>query len=628
MNVFEKNINALMSKNAKLVNKIINFVPTEMPQLIQENGNFNLKYKNILLHNKQNPLGEAVEVFSGAENHPTAIHLIYGLGLGYLFQVASLRSQGTVILYEPDLAILKTAFMFVDFSADIKKTNIFISDDIEEVSGYIYQKSNVKNSPLLLITEEYRKLAGDEFNELVANLQRIVGMYSLDLKYTQEKFFPLSCAVIENIPCLINEIPLTKIKDFYKGKTAVVVSAGPTLDRNIETIKKYRDNIVLFVVGTAMKTLSAKGIIPDFLCVIESYDSSRQLEGVDTSKVNFITEPFSNRNMRKFNFKHVFSHISSNLPVNKLWSDIIDEDRSEYLSKGTVSYTALNSARILGCSRIILVGQDLAYIEGQCYSKDSAYKELECRFNQDANKWEISAKNFEDFANSISNAPSFEERRDAANRRLNNLNASLYYVKGIRGDNIPTESVYAAFINPLSEFTSIYSDREYINTSMVGAQIDGFKNMTLEEALSGTVPIDKRELDIDYNIDVEKIKTSLNALSKELDLILNGFEQPRKIIKNINNDINRYKSLNQDILKNLKHLSSLYAELSSSQKDTIFDFVSAAERINVEYEMRSMTNFTVENVKNITNTLNNYYNQAEEKSNVIIQKIQQVLGEI
>ena len=61
------------------------------------------------------------------------------------------------------------------------------------------------------------------------------------------------------------------------------------------------------------------------------------------------------------------------MPINHFWSEICGENIEEYWSKGTVSYNALNSARILGCSKIILVGQDLAYIEGQCYSKNSAY---------------------------------------------------------------------------------------------------------------------------------------------------------------------------------------------------------------------------------------------------------------
>ena len=94
-NIFLKNINALNIKNPALAQKSQNYVPTALPQLVKENGVYNFLYKDALIHNKINPLAEAKEIFSMAVNTPVSIHLIYGLGLGYLFQVTSLNSKGT-----------------------------------------------------------------------------------------------------------------------------------------------------------------------------------------------------------------------------------------------------------------------------------------------------------------------------------------------------------------------------------------------------------------------------------------------------------------------------------------------------------------------------------------------------
>ena len=105
-NIFEKNINALKTKGIKeekLADKLLSYILTDAPQLVRENNCYNFLYKGKLLHNPQSPLGEAAEIFSMCENTPVTIHLVYGLGLGYLFQVVSAKSQGTVILYEPDL---------------------------------------------------------------------------------------------------------------------------------------------------------------------------------------------------------------------------------------------------------------------------------------------------------------------------------------------------------------------------------------------------------------------------------------------------------------------------------------------------------------------------------------------
>ena len=114
-NIFQKNIDAIAKKNENLAKQLLTYLPTDVPQLRQENGAYNLFYKNKYLHNQINPLGEAKEIFSMAENSPVTIHLIYGLGLGYLFQVASLSSLGTVILFEPDLNILRISLNLVDY---------------------------------------------------------------------------------------------------------------------------------------------------------------------------------------------------------------------------------------------------------------------------------------------------------------------------------------------------------------------------------------------------------------------------------------------------------------------------------------------------------------------------------
>ena len=627
MNILEKNLQALTLKNTELAKKILGYVPTDVPQLIQQNGTYNFLYKGKYLHNPLNPLGEAKEIFSMAKNEPVAIHFVYGIGLGYLFQVVSANSQGTVILYEPDLNILKMAFSLVDFSNDILKPNVNITDSLSEAEEYIYQKSNTKNTPLLLSTSTYQELDIEKFNEMVTELQRQVGSFGLDLKYTKEKFYPLTKRIIENIPNIIKEIPLTELKDKFKGKTAVVVSAGPTLDRNIETIKKYRNNVVLITVGTAVRTLISNEIIPDFLCIIESNDCSKQIEGLDLSRVNFVTELFSHPNIKNREFKKVFSHISSNMPVNSLWCDIAGITNEEYFSKGTVSYTALNTARILGCSKIVLVGQDLAYIEGQCYSKDSAYRDLECRFNKELNKWEIAAKDFDNFVKSLGNETDPELQKGVAIERLENLNKSLYFVKGIRGDMIPTESVYAAFIKPLTEFTQNFPDRTYINTSLVGAQIDGFENLSLEEALLDSSQIQAVDTNVDFKYNINLIKDNLFKLKGEIQPALMITEEIKKTCKSLNNDIKRYKNVTVEILKGLKKVSTGYTALSTDYVDKckIFDYITIAERIEMDYQMKMFKDINVQTVSNMINNINHFCDETEVKISEISSVIDNVL---
>ena len=628
-NIFQKNILALAQVNQSLAKRIQEHIPTELPRIVQENGAYNLIYKEKYLHSRISPLGEAKEIFSRASNEPVSIHVVYGLGLGYLFQVACANSKGTVILYEPDLNILWLSFTLVDFTYDIFRSNVFIAGSLDEVSDAIYKKSGTYNNPQLLSVTAEQELNPEVFEEVVSKIREAVGAYSLDLRYTKERFYPSLLMLLENLPKLVNETPLKYAKDAYKGKTAVVVSAGPTLDRNIETLKKNRDKYILFTVGTALKTLTANGIKPDYLCIIETYNSSKQVEGVDLSDVNLITEPYSNPSLRDYKYKQIYSHISANTPVNRFWSEICGEDIEEYWSKGTVSYTALNCARLLGCSKIILVGQDLAYIGGQCYSKDSAYKDLSCEFNEETNRWEITAKDFEAYANSLCQDDDPEVRVSTANRRLIALNNSLYQVKGIDGKTLPTESVYAAFITPLSEYAKHFNDRRYINTSLVGAQIDGYENLPLEDALKDSEPVGDIELKIDFKYDIEKIKNNLLGKLKELKDAVKIIEEGQNCLKNLDNDLKRTKTVNADILKLLKKVSLNYLLLSGefADKSKMFDFMTIADKIDLDYEMKMMREFTAENISGISDKISQYYENALNHINETENKIKGVLNE-
>ncbi len=628
-NIFQKNISALALKNPVLAEQLHNYLPNNVPELVNTNGAYNLKYKGLFIHNVQNPLGEAKEVFSMATNEPVAIHIIYGLGLGYLFQLASLNSLGTVILYEPDLNIMKSAFMLVDFSNDILKNNVFITNTLDGVSGEVYKKSNTANTPQLLSLPSARELNKEDFDIFVKKMQEIVGGYSLDLKFTKETFYPSLKMLIQNMPELMNELPLVKFKDTYLGKTAVVVSAGPTLDRNIETLKKYRDKYILFTVGTAIKTLYKNDIKPDFLCIIETYNASRQVENLDLKDVYFITEPYSNPELRRFEYKKILSHISANSMINHFWADLCEENFEEYWSKGTVSYTALNCARILGFKKIILVGQDLAYIEGHCYSKDSSYKDLVCEYNKEKQKWEITAKDFEAFAKAISASEDAAVRTEVAQRRLSRLNNSLYYVKGIQGDMIPTESVYAAFVKPLTEFAEHFKGIEYINTSLVGAQIDGFKNISLEEALKDSEPISPIELVTDFTYNQSEIQKNINEYILKLTDSIKYTQDGKQIIKNIFNNLKRKKSVDEEILKLLKKVSLIYLNLIGEYSDNnkLYSIISAAEKIDLDYEMKMMRNFNYDGVLRITEKISEYLNKTEAKIYEIENMLKGVLNE-
>ncbi len=609
--IFEKNLDELKSNYLK--NIILNHKITESLQVKNTNG-FNLEYNGIFFHNEKSPLGEAQFIFNNMNNTPASIQIIYGIGLGYLFQYTAINSKGTVILYEPNLDILKTAFTLVDFSNELSKQNVYVAITKNALNEILRNHMGFENYPTLHCLPSYLKLFKEQIETDKKELSVLIGSIMLDSNYTKTRYYPVTRAIINNIPYLSHEIPLCNIQDCYKGQTAVVVSAGPTLYENIETLKKYQDNVVILCVGPAYRALVSAGIKPDFLCIIEDRNCIGQISGLDISEVNLIIEPATHNIFHKLKPKKTFLHISNNLPPNKIWADIAGLETKEYNSRGTVSYCALNSARILGCDTIILVGQDLGYLDNRLYSKDSAYGDLKLVFNETTKNYEVIAENMQRFAEAMSTNK--EKQMMYAKQRLAQYNGKITTIKSISGDLIPTDVVYTTFAANISKFPKLYPGRKYINTSMKGALLDGFENIPLDKALEGSTPVKKKDFS-DLTFDKkDEIITNLEKIKNSFAAAITAINDNQKLLSRFKTEYNRRKCLTKDMLATLKKIISNYTWLSInfSQKNPVFDFITKKEQMVFETFLSKSENIDLPAALRIAELQSKYLTEAIEKT--------------
>ena len=627
--ILEKNLDAL--KNKLIAFNIKDYIVTKKFAVENTNG-YNLFYEEQPLHNPKSPLGEAQAIFKTCKNTPTSILIVYGLGLGYLFQYAAQNTIGTVILYEPNFDILRTSFQLVDFSNELCKDNIFVATNKEELNKILRSTFNSENYPEIVCLPAYKKIFKETIEKDASEINTIIGGIAMDYSYTKNRFLHIANTILNNIPHLVDEPPLCSIKDIYKGKTAVVCSAGPTLAENIETLKKYKDNVVIISVGPAFRSLVKAGITPDFLCVIENKDCSGQIKGLDLSHTALIIEPYTHPKFhkRKNEAKKTFAHISNNLPPNTIWKELINVDISEYASKGTVSYCALNSARILGCNKIVLVGQDLAFLGEHVYSKDSIYKDLKIRFNNEQNKYEIYAENFDNYSEALTQCTTKETRDKIARRRIDNYNKRLTTVKGINGDILPTEVVYTTFVSHISKYSQLHPEIEFINTSLKGALIEGYKNISLEEALKDSSPIEKAEFDNIQAFDKNNVIEKLIALKNSFNIAENKIADIKRLLIRFKTEKIRHKSLTKDMLKTLKNVISEYTKLSINyaEKHQIFDFISKKEQMEFEIFLQKAVNIDYNTAVRLAELQEEYLNVTSEnitKTKTIIDNNIQIL---
>ncbi len=168
---------------------------------------------------------------------------------------------------------------------------------------------------------------------------------------------------IQNLKYLKDSITTDDLKGvFSKNVPAIIVSAGPSLDKNVQELKNAKGKAVIIAVDTAVKHLLARDIIPDFTFTLDpnkwtghyADDRSSQIPMICRIETN--TEIFDKHSGRKIYFQaHKF--------FNKIY-ELFGKELSELLTGGSVSTAAFAACASMGFDKIILVGQDLAYADG------------------------------------------------------------------------------------------------------------------------------------------------------------------------------------------------------------------------------------------------------------------------
>ena len=564
--VLNANLEAIKRYDKNLADEIlrINNIKSTFELIQNQNSEYNILYNSIPLHSLEGAKLEAQKVVDKIEelDNKNAIRVIYGLGLGYLADEFISKTSGTVIIYEPDTELLRAVFEILEFGENLLKNNVFITNNKEKLLKIIDIISDKETKITVSFLNSYFNLYKNDIYTLAGFIERKRGEKQANTN-TINKIAPFAAFnTLQNLEKITKTPLVSSLKDLYKGSCALIASAGPSLKDNIETIKKYRDNFILFAVGPAMKLLESNNIKPDFLCVVEALDTSAQINDIDLSDINLIFEPYSNSYLWDLKVKNKFLFFSKDNFLNDFLADNLGINISGNKTVGTVSYCALSSAKIMGFKKIILCGQDLAFKDEQCYAKGSVYEDLECVFNPELNKYEIRAKDYEQYKKKLL-AKKYLDGKYAdyfAKNYIKRLNSTIYSVIGQNGKMLPTQACYAIFIKYFEEFAKNNPNLDLINSSTGGAQINGFKNLALEQVMLETDKVQKVQIPCQIP---QYDQSKIIKIKQKMIKVYTKLQEKTAPLENSQNEIIKEFSRRKTVNKNIeKHERKIILELN------------------------------------------------------------------
>ncbi len=295
--------------------------------------------------------------------------LVFGLGNGMLVKALLKRGEVTgdfqVIIYEPDTSILKKAMEVFDLQ-DVfsnEKVCVFIEGVSKELFTVVLDDHidlkklqgtgrNAYPNYAMLYPEEYRRfLSAVEMNEMI-----IEGSMNVEVRYG-EKYYN---NILSNLPAFSRSKSLSSLKEnIPKGLTAILISSGPSLSRNIKELKRASGKCLMIAVDSALPPLFKEDIQPDIYMCVDANKPTTHFTEERTRRSAIVTALESIPGAIREG-QTVFFEATKNDYISRFLEEE-NIDMPVISTGGTVANSAYALAEYLGASVIILTGQDLAY---------------------------------------------------------------------------------------------------------------------------------------------------------------------------------------------------------------------------------------------------------------------------
>ncbi|EGK8166839.1 motility associated factor glycosyltransferase family protein [Campylobacter coli] len=410
--LFNKNIEALSNI---LLKESLKEIKSSKFELILGKDNLDINLKDTSIKNNgggynenllyQDPIKE-LQTMLNTYNDKYLLYPVlyfYGFGNGVLFKaLLQNKNHQHIVVFEKDIEIIWIMFHILDFSHELQNARLMVLNtnkleiqDYNELCSFkpFFQFSRIYF--LELMSHYYERFHEDILGlnkKLAENFKNSIvshGNDPLDALQGIEQF-------VYNLPQMITHPSYKELLSKRKGisDTAIIVSTGPSLTKQLPLLKKYASKATIFCADSSYPILAKHGIKPDYVLSLERIP---------------LTSEFFNNDFGEFDKDIVF-----------VCAGVVHPKTIEYLKNKTfiitqkilafpyyinlknfcyaavgfsVAHMAYEFATHLSHKNIIFIGQDLAYAEdGFSHTKDySNLDKHEGHFQRDKGKFQCLA---------------------------------------------------------------------------------------------------------------------------------------------------------------------------------------------------------------------------------------------
>ena len=302
---------------------------------------------------------------------------MFGLGDGSLALEAlkGMGESGRLFIYEPSFSLLQQALGDFDLQELLADGRVTIFTPLHESAGIELFKAlghsvdyadipNIRQvfhpNYDLLFPKAYAYFK-DRVAEIITSMESNRSVYERFGEY-------FAINGLYNVPYIKESRDTSDLAKRLPGDyTAIIVSAGPSLTKNVELLKRAKGKALIIAADSALKPLFLKDIYPDIFVSVDANKSPKHFDDDRIKKIPIVADFSTCRGALQGHGGPYFFARTENPHLLKFFLDR-DIDIPKLGSGGSVANTAFSFAEKLGIKRIVLIGQDLAYTDNKSHA--------------------------------------------------------------------------------------------------------------------------------------------------------------------------------------------------------------------------------------------------------------------
>lgn len=307
-------------------------------------------------------------------NDINAVYLMFGLGNGYFVREIMKKMKGDTVLivYEPSPKIFKECMENFNISDIIENDRVVIvvrginDEYLPQAMDRVIFWANMNtikkcthpqyDTAFPKEMNEYDKIVWDGYTKARSNVNtaaKFQGVFAPNTLY--------SMSLMKN-----NNILMDLYGNIDRDVPVIIASAGPSLEKNIDELKEIGKRAYIMAVDKTLPIFMKHDIMPDFVVTIDAKKWPGYFTNPKTHKIPlFCLFEASKIILARHTGRKIFFD-SSEYPKAILM--MAGKQTTAFNAGGSVATAAYTICLALEMKNIILIGQDLAYLDGKTHA--------------------------------------------------------------------------------------------------------------------------------------------------------------------------------------------------------------------------------------------------------------------